>query len=72
MMVRTGTRITCTLRYAHACGACTYGSTSTVALPGMLVPVRPGTSAVLVVASSRNMILESCLDDGTSRYAYAV
>ena len=24
------------------------------------------------VASSRNMILESCLDDGTRRYAYPV
>ena len=43
-----------------------------VARPGILVPVRTGTSAVLVVASSRNMILESCLDDGTSRYANAV
>ena len=54
MMVRSGTRINCTFRYAHASGTRTYGTV--VARSGILVPVRTGTSAVLVVASSSRIV----------------
>ena len=55
MMVRSGTRINCTFRYAHASGTRTYG-TVVARSSGILVPVRTGTSAVLVVASSSRIV----------------